>query len=259
MSKFFSLLITLIGTEIGKHASIVIVLILASSLISSSSYWHASHLAQRWVSGLQANSRVTETTKVGFCKPPGSFQSASTNRLEDDVREVQARTRHHLDVMVYFYANYYRAIIMSSILGAVSGISLFYIANKGWATASNYVVTTFVISTVIGAYFFSLIAVFKEQDNITANKALYLQYVALENRILSYCATGSSEDPASDTLGKYVHQVDREMAAANDVALAFDSSKITDYKVLLQQEMNSKKQPTPPSADEGGGAQPATH
>ncbi|QNI30845.1 hypothetical protein H7849_17210 [Alloacidobacterium dinghuense] len=230
-----------VRTELGKHATIAAVLIVASFVTSSIAYWHASHLAREWVSPLRPHYGLREPGKAGFCKPPGQVAGAVTLRLEDDVQEVQGRIQHHLNVMIYFYANYYRAIIMSSILGAVSGICLFYIANKGWATASNYVVTTFVISTVIGAYFFSLIAVFKEQDNITANKALYLQYVALGNRIASYCATGSTENAQPETLDSYVHQVDTQMAAINDVAISLDSGKVADYKALLQQEMNSKQ------------------
>ena len=231
----------LLRTEIGKHAAIAIGLILASMIISASAYWHASNLASRLVAPLKPQYRSLESTKSGFCKVPGQPTGTPTLRLEADVRELQGRTEHHLDVMIYFYANYYRAIIMGSILGAVSGICLFYIANKGWATASNYVVTTFVISTVIGAYFVSLVTVFKIQDNIAANKVLYLQYVALTNRIATYCATGSSDDTKTETLDSYLHGLDNEMAAINDIAIAFDSSKIPSYKTLLQQDKEAKQ------------------
>ncbi len=160
-------------------------------------------------------------------------------RLEDDIGEISGRMKHHLCVMIYFYANYYQAIIMASILGAVSGTCLFYIANKGWATASNYVITVFVVSTVIAAYFFSLIAIFREQDNITANKALYLKYVALSNEIVSYCATGTAPDQTIKTTDEYIHQVDKEMAGIADIAVSFDANKIPDYNAPLQQKTSS--------------------
>jgi hypothetical protein len=229
-------------SEIGKYTMIAASLVVASAVISWAAYLHASHLAAGWVKPLQPQYRALDETTAGFCKPPGQLPAASA-RLEGEVRELDGRMQHHLDVMVYFYSNYYRAIIMSSILGAVSGICLFYIANKGWATASNYVVTAFVISTVIGAFFFSLITIFRIQDNITANKVLYLQYVALTDGIATYCATGDSGeagDATTKTLDSYLHEIDRQMAAINDVAIALDPSKIVDYKALLQQAKQSK-------------------
>jgi hypothetical protein len=225
-------------SEIGKYALIAVGLVAASALISSVAYLHASHLARGWVEPLQPQFHTLDKATAGFCKPPGQTQAAST-RLEGEIRELNGRIQHHLDVMVYFYSNYYRAIILSSILGAVSGICLFYIANKGWASASNYVVTAFVISTVIGAFFLSLITIFRIQDNITANKVLYLRYVALTDGIATYCATGESGEAKS--LDSYLHDIDKQMAAINDVAVALDPSKIVDYQSLLQQAKQTKQ------------------
>ena len=39
-----------------------------------------------------------------------SNHGALEDRLEDDFREIQGRIGHHLAVMVYFYANFFRAI-----------------------------------------------------------------------------------------------------------------------------------------------------
>jgi hypothetical protein len=227
-------------SEIGKYAMIAAGLIGASAVISSAAY------LQGWVEPLQPQFHTLDKATAGFCKPPGQTPAASA-RLEGEIRELNGRIQHHLDVMVYFYSNYYRAIILSSILGAVSGICLFYIANKGWASASNYVVTAFVISTVIGAFFLSLITIFRIQDNITANKVLYLRYVALMDGIATYCATGhSGESGDVKSLDSYLHEIDRQMAAINDVAVALDPSKIVDYQSLLQQAKQSK-QPSAPT------------
>jgi hypothetical protein len=229
LAKFFR-------SELGKHSLITCFLILASAAISSAAYRHAVDLSARWVRPLQPSNLVT-----GFCKPPEQIVGPAQLRLEDDVKTLQGRSEHHMDLIIYFYANYYRAIIMSSILGAVSGICLFYIANKGWKDASNYVVTTFVISTVIAAFFFSLIAVFKEQDNITSNKTLYLKNVALRNEILSYCATGTSGSASESTTSMFVHEIDKEMANINDIAIAMDSSRIADYGASLKRELDASK------------------
>lgn len=228
LAKFFR-------SELGKHSLIACLLILTSAAISSAAYRHAVDLSTGWVRPLQPSNLI-----AGFCKPPGQIVGPAHLRLEDDVKTIQGRSEHHLDLVIYFYANYYRAIIMSSILGAVSGICLFYIANKGWKDASNYVVTTFVISTVIAAFFFSLIAVFQEQNNITANKALYLKNVALRNEILSYCATGTASTASESTTPMFVHEIDKEMATINDVAIALDSSRIANYGASLKRELDAK-------------------
>ncbi len=239
MMRLTALATGFLNTELGRHAAIAVVLIAASMSVSSGSYWHANHLASRWIASLQADEPSKQAVSTSFCMPPGQPPSGSTRRLESDAREVQGRIQHHLEVMIYFYANYYRAIIMSSLLGAVSGVCIFYIANKGWTNASNYVITTFVISTVIGAFFFSSIALYKQQDNIAANKTLYLGNISLRNRILTYCATGTSYAIADKTPDAFVHRVDDEMAALNDVAIALDATQITDYGALLKQQVNA--------------------
>ena len=229
----------IINTELGRHALIALLLIPASFVISAIAFYHAVHLAEHWVRPLELRQ-----VQAGFCKPPGQTAGPAQVRLEDDVKAIEGRVQHHLDLMIYFYANYYRAIIMSSILGAVSGICLFYIANKGWKEASNYVITTFVLSSVIGAFFFSLIAVFQQQNNIAANKTLYLKNVALRDQILSYCATGTTSSAAGKgDLSAFVHETDRDMADLNDIAVVLDSSHIVDYAALLKNEVNGKQPP----------------
>ena len=133
---------------------------------------------------------------------------------------------------------------MASLVGAVSGICLFYIANKGWANANNYAITTFVVSTVIAAYFLSFITVFKVQENISDNKALYLQYVALGNQLVSYCATGTTDDESVKSEDEFIRQIDRTMATINDIAIGFDYTKIADYRTILSASTQSR-QPTP--------------
>ncbi len=235
-------LIEFFKTEVGRHVIIATGLVLVSAVISWVAYLHASHLAAGWVLHLQPQYHALVKREAGFCKPPGQSPAVSI-RLESEIWELDGRIRHHLDVMVYFYSNYYRAVIMSSILGAVSGVCLFYIANKGWANASNYVITAFVISTVIGGFFFSLITIFRIQDNIAANKSLYLRYVALIDGVATYCATGSSDDAAepNESPNSYLHKLDAQMAAINDVAIALDPGKVVDYKALLQQNKQSQQ------------------
>jgi hypothetical protein len=233
--------------QLATHGGISIILVLASWAISSIAYWHAAGIAENWTKPLQPQLRLLAASTDKFCNPPTSnHHGGLEDRLEDDFKEIRGRMQHHLDVMMYFYANFFRAIIMASLVGAVSGICLFYIANKGWANANNYAITTFVVSTVIAAYFLSFITVFKVQENISDNKALYLQYVALGNQLISYCATATTDDESVKSEDQYIRQIDRKMATINDIAIGFDYTKIADYKAILSTSTQNRQQTPSP-------------
>jgi hypothetical protein len=97
-------------------------------------------------------------------------------------------------------------------------------------------VVVFAFTTVAGAFFLSYITIFREQENIADNKILYLRYVALGNALLTYCATGTTDDDPQLVPDKVVRRFDEQMAAANNVAIGFDYTKLTDYKSLLKTE-----------------------
>ena len=228
--------------RISIHVGIVTILVFGSWGISSIAYWHASGIAANWTGSLQPQLRMSAASTDKFCTPPSTIHGLEEVRLEDDFRELRGRMEHHLNVMMYFYANFFRAIVMTSMIGAIAGICLFYIANKGWSTANNFVITAFVISTVIAAYFLSIITVFKVQENISDNKVLYLQYVAIGNNLLTYCATGTTDDESIKSEDQYIRQVDKQMATINDIAIGFDYTKIADYRTLLATSTQNKQQ-----------------
>jgi hypothetical protein len=227
------------GSTSVRYVGLVLVMVVVTPAGASFTYWHGSSIAQRWTKELQPTIQLIDSKAPHFCAIPGQQPGNASARLEQDYREIRSRMAHHLEVLEYFYANYFRAIVMGSILGAVSGVCLFYIANKGWTTANNYVVVVFVFTTVMAAYYLSYVTVFREQENISDNKVLYLQYVALGNEILTYCATGSTDDPEMK-IDKYVRQIDMRMATANNIAIGFDYTKIADYKQILSERRNNQ-------------------
>jgi hypothetical protein len=228
-----------LGSTFVRYVSMVLAMIVLTLSGGSLAYWHGQSIAERWTKDLQPAIQLTDDKTTHFCAIPGQQPGNASARLEQDYREIRYRMAHHLKVLQYFYANYFRAIVMGSILGAVSGVCLFYIANKGWTTANNYVVVVFVFTTVMAAYYLSYVTVFREQENISDNKVLYLQYVALGNEILTYCATGSTDDPEMK-IDKYARQIDTRMATANNIAIGFDYTKIADYKQILSERRNSQ-------------------
>jgi len=218
-----------------KYTALVLSLGLSTWLGSHFSYLHGDEIAKRWTATLQPTLVLVSPKDSHFC-PALSKNNAIQVRLEEDYSEVKGRMEHHLEVLRYFYANYFRAVVMGSLLGAIAGICLFYIANKGWTNANNFVVVVFVFATVAGVFFLSYINVFREQENIADNKTLYLTYVALGNRLLTYCATGTTDDVPQLSPDKETRKFDEQMAAANNIAIGFDYTKLADYKSVLKTE-----------------------
>jgi hypothetical protein len=232
---------SLMLSPLGKH-----VLLVAALLLLAAGTGH--------VIRVEANAYAREWTKTLLPLQVGSpeerrelqIQEKMLNptqevRLKTQYLEARGRAVHHLDVMIFFFANYYRAISMMMILGGIAGVALFFIANKGWSNANAYVINIFITATALTAYFGAYPSVFKQQDNISDNKRLYLQYVALGNEIGSYGATGASYLPKENaTANDFIHHIDDQLAAVNDIAIGLDSSKVPTYKGIFSSEDQNK-------------------
>jgi hypothetical protein len=166
--------------------------------------------------------------------------------------------------MAYFFTNYYRAIQMMALFGAIAAVALFFVAFKGWTSTNQYVRNVFITATVLTAYFSLFPTVFKQQENITDNKNLYLEYVAIQNSVRTYAATGQPFLAAEGTVkaneADFLHDIDQRMAALNNIAIGFDYTKVS-YKDIF-----STSQPKPaknvnheqesPSSEAGGNRKP---
>jgi hypothetical protein len=147
-------------------------------------------------------------------------------RLKDQLALSRERAAHHLTVAVYFFSNYYMAILQAFVMGAVAAVALFFITKVGYAQASPYIVTVFITATVLATLYGAFPSVFRQQDNVAENKALYLRYIALQNEMLSYSATGSDGTGKKVTAREYIAYVDKELNKTNNIAVGFDATKI---------------------------------
>ncbi|HEX9940325.1 MAG TPA: hypothetical protein VGB15_24540, partial [Longimicrobium sp.] len=76
-------------------------------------------------------------------------------------------------------------------------------------------------------------ALFRQEQNITDNKKLYLEYIALQNGIRTYVATGKVvENDSAMALPDFVRHVERQRMLLNLLPLGFDESKIPDYSAM---------------------------
>jgi hypothetical protein len=151
-------------------------------------------------------------------------------RLISQLKLSRLRAEHHLNVAVYFFSNYYMSLLITFVSGAVAAVALFFIVKKGWQAVNPYVVTVFITMSVVATAYGAFPGVFRQQENITENKTLYLRYVALQNEILSYSATRRNSAGELKTASEFIIYLDKEFSRINNVAIGFDSTKIPVFQ-----------------------------
>ncbi len=269
-SKWWGLLGTFASQRATRHITLVVVqVVLLVVLMSSITHWCKKegrellqHLRHAEVLGVGRE----EAAKTASSLEPPRFSITATDaqkaRLEELRKETRGRARFHLQTMVFLFANYYTAVMMFSITGALATISLVLISKKGWNEANEYIVTVFFVMTASTVFFGALPSLFRQDETIAQNKQLYLKYVALEDEILTYAATGlhspvSEQVPAQErgaggaslapdaavggsgalaprahrepAPGEFILYVDRELAR-DTIPIGMDYSKAPTYK-----------------------------
>lgn len=238
---FSARLRALMLSPFGKHVLLAAALLLLAAGAGHVIRVEANSYARDWTRTLLPSNAGSPEERRELQIQEKTLTPTQEVRLKTQYLETRGRAIHHLEVMIFFFANYYRAIAMMMILGGIAAVALFFIANKGWSNADAYVINVFITATALTAYFGAYPSVFKQQDNISDNKRLYLQYVALGNEISSYGATGASYLPKENaTANDFIHHIDDQLAAVNDIAIGLDSSKVPTYKGIFSSEDQNK-------------------
>jgi hypothetical protein len=162
-------------------------------------------------------------------------------RILEQIQKIQSRQKVNINVVKFFYIEYYISISMASVSAVIAAICLLLISKVGWEKAKNPTVNIFIVSSAIFILFSTFIFMFKQESNITDNKKLYLAYAALEDRIISYLVTkeffvnkGSSESQKITKPTQVIQSIDSELATLNNIAIGFDSTKIPNYQELYK-------------------------
>jgi hypothetical protein len=116
-----------------RYAALVLALVLFTTLGSHIAFVHGDHIAAQWTSTLQPSLVLVQPKGTHFCSSL-SNKNGIDQRLEQDYVEVRGRMQHHLNILRYFYANYFRAVTMGSLLGAIAGICLFTLQTEAGTT-----------------------------------------------------------------------------------------------------------------------------
>jgi len=166
---------------------------------------------------------------------------AEKTRLLKQIEDVHKKAKIHLDVTRFFYVQYYLSISLLSNAAIVAAITLLFISKQGWEKSSRKLIYVFVVASGITALFSAFIVVFQYDSNIKDNKQLYIAYTALEDKILSYFSTGQfaikinpgKPGNLKETV-QVIQQIDSEIAALNNIAVGFDSTKVLNYQEVYK-------------------------
>lgn len=156
-------------------------------------------------------------------------------RLKQQWLAIRGRAAHHFTAMVDFSKWYYMSIGTFSLSALVAAIALFFLTSEGWSAGlRNYdLLAVFVVMTGAATFYRSVIAFYRHAENIADNKQLYKNYVALENEVRSFAATGAVAAGGPKTTDDFVAHVDKKMAEFHNIAIGFDASKVPTYDGLL--------------------------
>lgn len=165
--------------------------------------------------------------------PNPTPDKAESARLKDQLQIIRDRTKHHGNVMAFFYVNYFISIVMVMSAGLIVAITLFFIAQSGWTGSNSYVRAAFIVGSAFVAFYGLFPPVFQQQKNITDNKELFLHYKSLENEVASYPITLLTLQGEPATPKQFINHVDAEMDKLGNIALGFDITKVS-YEEAFQ-------------------------
>lgn len=193
--------------------------------------WSASNASRDWIQKLQ----FTDTSYVTARLPAQVGESTERERLLQQFQEIGGRAYMHMSIMRHFYTRYYMALLLASGSAVVAAFCLFHISKKGWDEANAYIQILFVIAAGTALLLGVFPRLFRQDENIADNKALYIQYVNLGNEVRTFLATGSAvlpNDTSAITLPNFVRYVDVQLATLNAIPVGFDQTQVPDYRKL---------------------------
>ncbi len=203
--------------------AVLLGVLLAVPLAGSYLTMQSEERATDWVSALRAD---TVPPPVGSVLPQFRTGDPVSLRLRRQLDITRRRQVFHQDITVFFYARYYMALTIASVAGLLAAAMLVLLTRIGWERAHPALKATFMAAAGVTAFFAAFPGMFRQNENIAENAALYAAYSNLENEILSYLATQEDFEGKALRPAAFVHTVDRRLVDLNRIAIGFDATKL---------------------------------
>lgn len=235
-NRFWQFFLKNFETGANQQPTLLGHLLLTSSLLMLigigyfSMQWSASKKANEWLGATQNFTPLSEGIK--------NASEDEKTRLKQQFEEIQARSHRYATIMTFFYQQYYVSISLTSASALVAGICLFFISKKGWDRVNNAVINVFIVASGSVIFFGDLPGIFRQNENSTTSRDLYIAHVSLRNKVLSYLATGATvgaepEKPnefSRPETSRFILYVDQKLAELNQVPIGFDPTGIGDVE-----------------------------
>jgi hypothetical protein len=157
-----------------------------------------------------------------------SLSEPAKRRLREQYEDIQNWTLCRKNLAILFLGNYYAAIVLTSITGAIAAAMLFYIVKVSISVAwqkNPWAVTLFVTSTALSAFYASFPLLFRQQENLNSNQSDFLALKNLSNATRSYLATGRIEDGSVIDGDAFILRLDKQIKEATNLSISLDPSK----------------------------------
>jgi hypothetical protein len=214
----------------------VVLTIAAAAVVLAVGVWttslSANSRAQEWAAGL--NPRLIQDSVQEW---PATIKGSRLQqvRVKDQMTTIRGRLEHHAEVIIYFMTQQFMVITFATISAVIAAGILLLITPVGWTASKWLPRTIFLLAGVVAAGFASFPALYRQEQNILDNAALYQSYQALRNEMLSYIVTGERLSGNKAPLPEFIHYVDSCLVTLGKLAMGFDPSKIPQGGDLLKQ------------------------
>lgn len=178
-------------------------------------------------------------------------RAAAFTRIREQYQVAVKRQQFHFGIMSLFFTNYYTTVTLASISAIVAAIALVSISKKGWQNSHALIITAFVLSAASTAYFGALPSVFRQEQNVSDNKALFVEYSGITNEIRTYCATGEDITGKSVMPSQFAHAIDLRLGRLMQIPLGFDLSKVPTYTKIEGDILAAQRQDANEIGDRG--------
>jgi len=227
------------------HIVISTTLVLGIFLGHALMFWFAGTKQNEWFVTSPLTPKAVDTAIANLATKP-----SEKARLIDQFEQVQNRIQTHANVMGFFYKQYYISLSMICGGSVIASICLFFISKSGWERVNNALINIFIVSSSTVILYGNISLVFKQEENIKDNQALYLSYFDLRNEMLSYWAT--QEAKTGDTIiivpaAQFIHYIDGRLQELSQIRLGFDATGITDLGNQMKQLDGSSQNPAKPN------------
>jgi hypothetical protein len=162
-----------------------------------------------------------------------TVSAAEKSRLEKQYEAVSHRIGKHCRIMAFFYKQYFISLLIGTVAGVIALICLFFISKNGWEKTNNALNNVCITAFGVTLVFVNTSIIFKEADNLKASQDLYIGYIALEQEMLSYWATG--QQMSNDLIkvvkpSDFIYYVDSRLRSLNQVQLGFDPTPLLNIQ-----------------------------